>query len=291
MTQASPRRTILVTGAGGFIGSALIRYFLAHDWRAVGCGLARPPTFPQAAEWRAYDLAQPTLPPDLFAGIDAIVHGAFVKHDVDLNVAAGRLLLERARHAGVEQVVFLSSLAAHEHALSRYGRQKFALERFFDAGGGLVVRPGLVLGDGGTFGATCAYLRTHRLVPLIDGGTQPLQTVHVEDLVAATYLAIVGRRRGVFTVAERDAIEYRAFYQTLCTKLGASVRFVPLPFWTADLALRTASALHVDLPIDRDNLLGLRAMRVDRLPRLDTAHGPVRDYRASIQALGETMPQ
>ena len=285
MTQSASPATILVTGGGGFIGQALIRHFMARDWRTIGCGLHRPANFPASAQWREYDLAQTSLPAELFVGVDVLVHGALVKRDVERNVAAGRLLLQRARQEGVERIVFLSSLAAHATALSSYGKQKFALERLFEACGALAVRPGLVIGDGGTFGATCAYLRGQRFVPLVDGGTQPLQTVHVDDLVAAVYAAVACDVRGTFTIAERDAISYRAFYQALCAQLGVNVTFVPVPFWIADLAVRSAEALRIGLPIDRDNLLGLRAMRIDAGPRLDLPEGPVRDYRASIQTL------
>lgn len=288
MTKPALPATLLVTGGGGFIGEALIRHFMARDWRTIGCGLHRPANFPAQAQWREYDLAQTSLPAELFAGVDVLVHGALVKGDVARNVAAGRLLLRRARQEGVERIVFLSSLAAHEGALSGYGKQKFALERLFEAAGALALRPGLVIGDGGTFGATCAYLRSHRFVPLVDGGSQPIQTVQIDDLVAAVYAAVARDMRGTFTIAERDAISYRAFYQTLCAQLGVNVTFVPVPFWIADLAVRTAQTLNIALPIDRDNLLGLRAMRVDARPRLDPPEGPVRDYRASIQTLTNT---
>jgi nucleoside-diphosphate-sugar epimerase len=281
--QSAPRSTVLVTGGGGFIGTALIRRFMAHGWRAIGCGRRQPAGAPNGSEWRSYDLAWTALPDELFENVDALVHAAVVKENFELNVEGGTLLLEAAQRRRVKQIVFISSLAAHERAASQYGRQKYVLERLFESRGALVVRPGLVLGDGGLFASICAYLSRHRLLPLIGGGKQPLQTVFVDDLTEAIYGAVTRDLRGTFTVAERKPVPYREFYQALCARLGTNAAFVPIPFWAADLAVQAAALLRIRLPIDRDNLLGLRAMQADYRPRLDPPEGPVADFRANIE--------
>lgn len=275
------QRCVLVTGGAGFIGRELLGGFAAHGWRAIGCGRRR--TAPDAdVQWRWYDLASPSVSDALFDDVDVLVHAAYAKKNFEVNVGGSRLLLERASSRGVRQIVFLSSLAAHPQALSEYGRQKYELERFFDALGALVIRPGLVIGGGGTFGAIAAYLRSHRYVPLIDGGVQPLQTVYVCDLVEALYSATQRDDRGVYTVAERVPVPYRAFYDEVARRIRGRVTYIPLPFWAADLAVRTAGAVGVALPIDRDNLLGLRAMRPDVGPWLDPPDRPVGDYRENL---------
>lgn len=279
MTETSKRRGVLVTGGGGFIGSSLLRGFDARGWRAIGCGPRRPPA--NRFEWRAYDLGWRQLPDELFAGAGVLVHAAYAKRDYERNVAGTLLLCDRAARCGM-RVVFLSSLAAHSKALSSYGKQKYELERRLDARGALVVRPGLVIGDGGLFGAMCAYLRGHRAIPLIDGGTQPLQTVYIDDLVDALCAAAERNDCGTFTVAERDPVSYRDFYAALAQRMHARARFVAIPFWAADLAVRAAGAMRVALPIDRDNLLGLRAMRADGGPRLDPPGRCVGDYRDNL---------
>ncbi len=282
MTESEPRSTLLVTGGGGFIATALIRGFAARGWHTAGCGRHRPASFPEGSQWRSYDLTWTSLPDELFDGVDVLVHAALVKENVDVNLAGGTLLLETAQRRGVKDIVFISSLAAHPQARSQYGRQKYALERLFESHGALVVRPGLVLGDGGLFASMCAYLRRHPFVPLIDGGIQPLQTVFVDDLVDAMYQAVLRNLHGTYTVAEREPVLYREFYRALCARLEADVAFIPIPFWAADLAVQTAGLVHAGLPIDHDNLLGLKAMQVDYGPRLEPREGPVPDYRENI---------
>jgi nucleoside-diphosphate-sugar epimerase len=276
-------KTVLITGASGFIGSALVRAFAAQGWRVIGAGRTQPPELPDGVEWRSYDLAWSTLPDEFFDGVDAIVHGAVMKHGADahsfdINVAAGKLLLDRAQQRGIERIAFLSSLAAHDRALSQYGKHKYILEQYYAEHNALVIRPGLVLGNGGLFASMVTYLRSHRFVPLIGGGTQPLQTIYIGDLTATVVQAIEGDLCGTFTAAELESVTYRRFYAELCDRLSVKPLFIPVPFWVADAALSAAQRLGVRLPIDRDNLLGLRVMRADAGPR----DADVSNYRDNI---------
>jgi nucleoside-diphosphate-sugar epimerase len=224
----------------------------------------------------------------LFTDVDAIVHCAFIRRperndSEDVNVRGSILLAESARERGVEQFVFLSSLAAHSGALSRYGKEKFALERRFESDGSLVIRPGLVLGAGGIFGAMTAYLRTHRFVPLVDGGQQPLQTVHVDDLVAAIDRGLESRLTGTFTVAESSHVPYVAFYRELSAALGSQTAFVRVPSIVLVAGIKTALLLRIPIPIDLDNVLGLKAMHEDSGRRLSDPLHPIRDYKRNIE--------
>lgn len=274
-------RGVLVTGGAGFIGGALLAAFSARGWRAIGCGRTRPPGGDR--EWRDYDLTWPSLPDALFDGVDVAIHAAYIKGEYAANVAGGRLLADRASRCDVRRLVYLSSLAAHERALSQYGRSKYDLQQDFADRGALVVRPGLVVGAGGLFAAMQAYLHAHRFVPLIDGGRQPLQTAYVDDLVDAVCAAVERGDTGVFTVAERVPVTYRAFYGELARVMNVRANFVAMPFWAADWVVRAAGALGVTLPIDRDNLLGLRAMQPDTGPWLDPPGRIAGDYRENLK--------
>jgi GDP-4-dehydro-6-deoxy-D-mannose reductase len=50
-------RSILVTGAGGFVGPHLARALVAHGATVHGCGLGEPPAGTPLASWRTLDLA------------------------------------------------------------------------------------------------------------------------------------------------------------------------------------------------------------------------------------------
>src|SRR6266446_3115073 len=186
MSPAGP--TVVITGANGFVGSHLARYFSGSGWRVVALCRTAPGArrVPNVA-YRAYALAARLNEQDL-EGADFLIHCACAKYSPrtpnadDVNVHGTRELLEASRRAGISKFVYLSSLSAHPRAQSHYGRHKFVLEGIFDAQRDLVVRPGLILGDGGLAQSMTRLLRRLPVVPLIGGGRQPLHPLGIDEL-------------------------------------------------------------------------------------------------------------
>jgi NADH dehydrogenase len=258
-------RTVAITGANGFIGSALLQTFAGAGWRVIA--LTRRPIADPLVEWRRYDLRDDRVPDGLCDGVDVLVHCAYARRRPGAdafatNVRASKTLFDAARAAGTKQLIFVSSLAADKNALSEYGRQKFRIEQMLDPNGDAVVRSGLVLGNGGLFARMQTYLRRRSLVPLIDGGRQPVQTVGVDDLSCCVLRIAEQNLTGLFTIADYPGTTYEEFYRLVAGGMHVPVRFISLPFWLLDAGLRAAEALRIPLPVDRDNLLGLRAAAV-----------------------------
>lgn len=276
MSNSNPK-TILISGATGFVGNALVQFFAGNGDRVIG--LVRKKT--DAFESRAFDLHEQTVPENLFTGVDVFIHAAYVKQTGNedtytINVAGTQRLLDAARNAGVQQVVFISSLAAHAAALSVYGKQKFAIEKIVSEAGHTVIRPGLVLGNGGLFASLSAHLEKSNKIPLVGGGEQPLQTVHIDDLVHAIAAAVQHKQKGVFTVAEKPAIPYRQFYELLAASKNVKPVFIRVPYWFMKTAIGIAGLIGMKLPVNKDNVLGLQAMQFD-------------DPEKSLQQLGVTV--
>lgn len=291
------RRSVLLTGASGFIGTALARALLARGWRVVGASRTAASIDDPAFEWRRLDLASAELPAGLFKDIDVLVHAALLRPRAGAdtftsNLRAATNLLDAAARNGVAEALFISSMAADEGALSNYGRQKYAIERLFLDRGFFCARPGLVIGNGGLFDSLAEYLRRHAYVPLIDGGRQSVETIYIDDCVAILAEALQDPpARGVYAVAAEKAIAYRRLCWLLARHLNVRPVFVPIPFVVADLALSCARLLHVRLPIDRDNLLGLRAMKSTPIERLAARDVRPRDAEESIAAALASRPR
>lgn len=174
---------IVVTGASGNIGTALLRAFAAGDAEHDIIGICRRPPdgVPpyDCADWVALDLADPgaaeALAPVL-AAADAVVHLAWgfqPSRDTDylerVGVGGTRAVLQAADTAGVGHLVHMSSLGAYSPGPDdrrvdeswptngittlAYSRHKVAAERLLDAHVGRSthgmavarIRPGLVL--------------------------------------------------------------------------------------------------------------------------------------------------
>ena len=90
-------------------------------------------------------------------------------------------LVRLGRRSGVRQLVFVSSMAAHESAASVYGKTKFELEKLFDAPADTVIKPATIVGDGGVFQRTREMLRRLPVLPLFYADRR-LQTIWIEDV-------------------------------------------------------------------------------------------------------------
>lgn len=120
---------IALTGGTGFVGRAVID--LACRKGVPLRALARREQEPcDGVEWVRGDLADREALARLVEGADAVLHVAGVVNTPDPmgfhlgNVAGTEAVVEAATLAGVQRFVFVSSLAAREPGLSRYGQSK-----------------------------------------------------------------------------------------------------------------------------------------------------------------------
>ena len=278
---ANATAAVGVTGARGFIGRHLVRH-LAAAGRPVRAFVRVPGAAPVAGATEHRFVLPDGFDERDFAGLAAIVHGALVEYgpaerDADrVNREGCERLIVAARRQGA-RVIFLSTLSAHEDARSHYGRSKLALERLFDRERDCVLRLGLVLGDGGLFGSMAGLIRGAGVIPLPDGGRQPIQTLWMGDLLQAVEHAIARGLSGRHEVAAPEVHTMRDLYVAVMRGAGVSPRLVSVPIGLVELGAAVLEALRVPFPIRRENVLGLRALRA-----FDTA--------ASMKALGIERP-
>jgi nucleoside-diphosphate-sugar epimerase len=165
---------ILVTGASGFVGRALVAAF-AEQGHEVRAAVRRAPlrAFPRGVDVLQHpDLAQPIDWRPLLDGAEQVIHLAGVAHSSGvapdfydlINRAATARLAAAAAEAGVRHLVFVSSIQAQsgpaaEHVLtesdpaapaSAYGRSKLAAEQAVRSAGVpfTILRPVLIYGPG-----------------------------------------------------------------------------------------------------------------------------------------------
>jgi nucleoside-diphosphate-sugar epimerase len=288
------KRTIVITGASGLIGSHLVEYFSRRQWRVRA--LVRDPL--KARYWGTnIEVVRTNLPDQIsehaFDDADVVIHAAYATVETRRDIAVGinetgtARVLEMSRAAGVWRFVFVSSFAAHDGANSYYGRSKLALEKRLDLSRDLVLRPGFVLSKrGGLFGRLRETVGHSFIVPLFDGGGQILQTVHVDDLCHAFERALLMDLTGTLSVGEVHGISMRDFLQEIAIRLHRKVVMLSAPSGPSLLALRALERLGLRLPVTSENLLGLLRMhRVETAPDLARLGITVRDARQSLSDL------
>jgi nucleoside-diphosphate-sugar epimerase len=274
-----------VTGASGYVGSRLAAA-LEADFEVVALGRKAGPAGIAWSLTQSQSIAASLRE----RGVQALVHVAWdfshprPAENWSANVDGSLRLLRDAQQAGVEHLVFISSISAFEGAESAYGKSKLAVEKAFQAAGGTTVRPGLVWGDspGGMFGSIRAQVSKGGTVPTIGDGRYPQYLVHEEDLCEAVRRVVVsGEFAGqCLTFAHPKVWLLRDLVLNLAQREGKQVKLLEVPWRLIYTGLKTAETLGLKLHFRSDSVLSL--VKQNRSPKFD-AERPVmlRPYAGS----------
>jgi nucleoside-diphosphate-sugar epimerase len=120
------KKTFLITGGAGFIGTNLCHYLIAegHDVRVVDdLSAGKREQLPDAVQFHKEDIRNTEALTEIAKGADVIVHLAalprvqfsidFPTETHDVNVTGTLSVLEAARHAGVKRIVYAASSSAY----------------------------------------------------------------------------------------------------------------------------------------------------------------------------------
>jgi uncharacterized protein YbjT (DUF2867 family) len=244
---------LLVLGGYGLIGTPLVLRLLAAGHSVVGIGRNAAPAARRVpgAIWISQDIAELSTPErwrPLLGGVDAVVNAAGVLQDSPRDdvsalqsVAMGALFTACAE-AGIRRVVQISAATASREAPTAFLRSKAEADEALSALDldWVILRPGVVFGPQ-AYGGT-ALLRGLAGFPLfipLLAGTQPIRTVHVDDVVNAVIGSLDGSvpARRIYDLVEPEAHTLREVVLAIRSWLGfAPGRVIPLPRWLAAAA-------------------------------------------------------
>ena len=260
---------ILVTGASGFIGRALVTE-LAEAGHCVRAAMRQPAdVFPRSVEVVAVsDLTRPVEWRALLKGIETVVHLAGIAHAGPgiaeeaydrVNRLATAELANAARAIGVRHLVFVSSIRAqcgpssaeilHETDPARptdaYGRSKLAAEDAVRAADVpfTILRPVLIYGPGvkGNFARLIGLAQTAWPLPL--GLCRNRRSLLArQDLIAAIHLVLQSSaaRGETYIAAEPTPLTLAEIVAALRAGAGRPPGLLPVSPALVALALRAA---------------------------------------------------
>ncbi len=253
---------ILVTGASGFIGRALVAG-LAERGHAVRAASRTPEAVPRLgheAENRVERVALPDLSgkavwAPLLAGVDAVIHTAAIAHTRGIEPSAYEAInhqavarLAEAARGKVERLVFLSSIRAQSGAAAAgilteadparpadaYGRAKLAAEEALARIGVpfVILRPVLVAGPRPSGNLAAMLALAARGLPLRLGGFSARRSlVALADVTEAVVHVLVDAPHlgATYILAHPESIAIGAMFGALREGLGRRLGGVPVP--------------------------------------------------------------
>jgi nucleoside-diphosphate-sugar epimerase len=255
--------TVLVTGATGFLGGAVMRRLRAEGVPVIGLG--RDPGRLAALRADGFDLREQDLARPLSSSVIAVIgpvaaiihcaarsapHGTLQAFQ-SANVTATQHVLDLAHALGVRRFVHISSssvsFAARDQLgvresdplpppFNAYARTKAAAERLVLAApdlGPVVLRPRGIYG----LGDTALLPRLLRAagrgpLPLLRGGAARIDLTHIDDVVDAVLAALQGGRAiegRIFNISGGEVLPISTIVAGACARAGVTPRWRALP--------------------------------------------------------------
>jgi nucleoside-diphosphate-sugar epimerase len=248
---------VLVTGASGFIGRALVPALVTAGYEVLAAGRSAPSFAPPVKTASHGDLDAKVEWSTLVAGMEFVVHLAGIAHTGPgvpeaqydrVNHQATAALAGAARQAGVKRVVFVSTIRAQtgpradrvlteeeaSEPTDAYGRSKLAAEAALARSGVdfTVLRPVLVYGPG-VKGNLHTLARVAALpVPLPFGAfTNRRSLLSIGSLIAAITF-VLGHpetSRETYVVSDLQPVSLAQIVKALRAGMGRTPKLVNVP--------------------------------------------------------------
>lgn len=262
------KHRVFLTGASGFVGSAVLRRLLAEGMPAVATLRGNSPSLPaavQAVRFESFDDASQWG--EALSGCDTVIHCAarvHVMNDTEadplaafrrVNVHGTLNLARQAVAAGVRRFIFVSSIKVNGEGTApghpytaddrpqpqdAYGISKMEAEaelRALAKASGLevvIIRPVLVYGPGvkANFEAMMRWLNKGMPLPFgsIDNRRSLVALDNLVDLIV-TCIDHPAAANQVFLVSDGEDLSTTALLRRMGQALGAAPRLLPVPAW------------------------------------------------------------
>ena len=271
-------KTVLVTGASGALGPAVVKWLVARGYRVRGLALTEPaePLGSLDVDWFIGDICDRALLQSAMEGMSHVVHMAALLHINNpspqmcaeyerVNVGGTQAVVEAALRSGTERLVFLSTIAVYGYGRgemlfesstpvprSYYAETKLAAEQIVLAARrsdgtplGAVLRLAAVYGSRvkGNYSRLVEALNRGRFVP-VGSGDNRRTLVYEKDVAAAIALtakapAAAGQ---IYNVTDGDVHTLSEIIEAICGGLGRRPPRAALPAAPIRGALRRVDA-------------------------------------------------
>jgi uncharacterized protein YbjT (DUF2867 family) len=246
---------LLLTGATGLVGSALLRH-LVTEGTQVRCLVRDPRRLgPQRVRVQIAlgDLTDPPSFRNALRGVHTVVHLAASIRDQprgsieELNGIATWRMVEAAQRSGVERFVFFSVLGASTHHRSRFFRAKALAEQAVREAdlSSTVFAPSIIYAPGDPWLTLLERLALLPVMPLSGRGRAVFQPMWAEDAAACVVAALrepARADRARFELAGPETLSHREIVATVLRSLSRKRAVLPVPTALVSRGLRLLEA-------------------------------------------------
>ncbi|HEX4054157.1 MAG TPA: complex I NDUFA9 subunit family protein [Tepidisphaeraceae bacterium] len=268
---------VFVTGASGFVGSAVMRELVGRSFgvNALVRG-EKPPQNPGDIRIIRGDLFDAAALDEGMRGCAAVIHlvGIIMENPQKgvtfqrIHVEGTRSVLDLAHRIGVQRYIQMSALGTRANASSEYHKTKWQAEELVRASGldWTIIRPSMIHGPDGEFMKMEAKWARKRSPPFLFmpyfgagmfglGGAGRLQPVYVNDVARAFVDAIANSKTigKTYELGGSEQLTWPQMHKAIARAIVGKNRLtMPIPVWYAKmLAAIVPGTL---LPFNRDQV-------------------------------------
>jgi NADH dehydrogenase len=256
--------SVLVTGASGFVGTAVVDALISRNFSATALVNRRAPHSGGASVRTANgSIFDPASLDAAMTGCQAVIHlvGIIMEKPSAgitferVHVEGTRNVVDAAKRNGIKRYIQMSALGSRPDARSNYHKTKFAAEEYVRASGldWTIIRPSLIHGPEGEFMKMEAMWSRKRapfpvlFMPFMPyfgagalgfGGAGLLQPVFVSDVARAFVDALENRKTigEVYPLGGPDQLTWPQLHHTVSQAVVGKRRMVlPIPVWAGKL--------------------------------------------------------
>ena len=291
-----PSVDLLVTGAGGFLGQALLRRAQERGV-TIRAAVRRLPKNPlSGVQYVVGDLGDPEYVDALMRDADSVIHvAAAMKGSAEDfqrgTVVATRNVIDACLKHGIRRLVYVSSLSVLDHAQKRvekvneswplephaerrgaYTQTKLQAEQLMmraihESGlNACIIRPGVIFGPGVKTSSPAGSFAMFGRWVVVGDGSQPLPLVYVDDVADALLLALDSPHMDapIVNLVDPTIVTQREFVRLARTSDPAiKVVYIPKP-----LMMLAAAGIEIlgrilkrNVPLSRYRVLSIQPLR------------------------------
>jgi uncharacterized protein YbjT (DUF2867 family) len=251
------RGGVLVTGASGFVGSAVIRRLLADSYPVTALTHRRELSPAEGLRRVAGNLLDAATLDRALDGCRAVIHLVGIIREIPrkgitfqrLHFQGTRAVVAAASRAGVRRFVQMSALGARADAPAEYHRTKHQAEECVRNSGldWTIFRPSMIVGPGGEFWEMEKAWARGRAAPFVfmpyfgagllgTGGAGNIQPVFVEDVARAFVEALENPKAigQIYSLGGNERMTWPAMHRAFARAMVGRERLTAaVPAWWA----------------------------------------------------------